>query len=391
MDQLLAQINHNVTKITESPIRLFDQEISSIPGLIKLTLGEPDFNTPDHIKQAGIQTIQADDSHYAPTPGKLELRQVASEFVKEKYGLDYQGDSEVIVTVGATEALFASLQTVINPGDKVLIPAPFFGLYQSMVTLIGGQAVQIDTSANNFVLSPQMVEEALDEHGDQVKAIILNYPTNPTGINWSQAEAEALASVLKDKPIFVISDEVYSEIVYEGDHHSIAKYLPKQTLVINGVSKSHAMTGWRIGLIFARQALIQEIAKVHQQLVTTTNNVSQMAALEALKNGKEDHLEMVQAYQERRDYLFDHLTRLGFKIVKPTGAFYIFAGIPEDMNQDSMAFARELANQARVGIIPGIGFGAGGEGHVRFSYASSLEEIKEAVRRIEDYLTQVRS
>lgn len=389
MRNLLNRLNHNVTKITESPIRIFDQKISDIPGLIKLTLGEPDFHTPDHVKMAGIKAITDNHSRYAPTPGFPELRQAAVDFVRERYDLNFTSLNETIVTVGASEALFASLQTIINPGDKVLIPAPYFGLYRSMITLLGGEVVEVDVAESDFILKPEHVQEVLDTHGDDLKAVLVNYPMNPTGINWSEEDAKAVAQVLEDKEVFVISDEVYSELIYEGHHVSISKYLPEQTIVINGVSKSHAMTGWRVGLVFAQEPLLQEINKVHQQLVTTINNVSQYAALAALKHGREDAEPMRKAYQERRDYLYQALTELGFDVVKPTGAFYIFAKIPAHLPQVSEDFGLDLATHAKVGIIPGSGFGQAGEGFIRFSYASSMEDLQEAIRRISEYFDRL--
>ncbi|XJS10762.1 pyridoxal phosphate-dependent aminotransferase [Aerococcaceae bacterium WGS1372] len=383
--------NHNLNKIKPNAIRAFDERASKVKGIIKLTLGEPDFPTPEHVKKAGIEAINTNQTGYFSTPGDNRLRQVASNFVKTKYGLTYNWEDEVIVTVGATEALSTAFQTILNPGDKVIIPSPYFTLYASIIQLAGGTPVEVDTSSNDFILSKVMLEDALTEHGDAVKAVILNYPTNPTGINWTDEDAKEFAEVLRDRPIFVVSDEVYSELVYDSEHVSIAKYLREQTIVINGVSKSHAMTGWRVGLLFAPANFMQHLVKVHQNLVTTNSSISQLAAREALENGADDAQPMREEYKYRRDFIYEAMTNLGFHIVRPGGAFYIFARIPEDLEQDSMAFCLDLAESNAVAFVPGIAFGIGGEGHVRLSYAASMEDLTEAMDRLTQFVNNKRA
>lgn len=390
MNPLTKRFNQNVHKIGISAIRDFDHAVSNVEGIIKLTLGEPDFTTPDHVKQAGIQAIKNNQTTYTPTPGRSDLLQAATHFMKEKYQLDYAMD-EVIATVGATEALSTALQTVLNPGDKVLVPNPMFSLYESMILLFGGMPVHIDTSNNDFILSPEMVEAAFEEHGDEIKAIILNYPTNPTGVMWTKEDAQKLAKILKDKPVFIISDEVYSELVFEGEHVSIASYLRDQTFVVNGVSKSHSMTGWRLGLLFAPREIMNQAVKVHQNMVTTTVTISQIAATAALRDGMDDALPMKKEYIKRRDFIYQKMTDLGFKIVKPTGAFYIFAQIPADLNQDSYQFCLDLAQQNQVAFIPGNAFGVGGENCVRLSYAASMENIEAAMERLTNFVATQRA
>lgn len=383
--------NKNLDKIKPNAIRAFDERASKVPGIIKLTLGEPDFPTPDHVKEAGIAAINTNQTGYFSTPGDNRLRQAASAFVKDKYDLDYRWEDEVIVTVGATEALTTAFQAILNQGDKVIIPSPYFTLYASIIYLAGGTPIEIDTSSNSFVLSKAMLEEALAEHGDAVKAVILNYPTNPTGVNWAEDDAREFAEVLRDRPIFVVSDEVYSELVYDTEHVSIAKYLRDQTIVINGVSKSHAMTGWRVGLLFAPANFMQHLVKVHQNLVTTNSSISQLAAREALENGTDDAEPMRQEYVRRRDFVYNEMTGLGFDIVRPGGAFYIFARIPEDLEQDSMAFCLDLAESNAVAFVPGVAFGVGGEGHVRLSYAASMEDLSEAMDRLTQFVNNKRA
>lgn len=382
--------NTNLTKIKPNAIRAFDERASKVEGIIKLTLGQPDFNTPEHIKEAGIAAIKENQTGYLSTPGDNRLRQAASKFVKTKYDLDYNWQDEVIVTVGATEAITTAFQAIINPGDKIIIPSPYFTLYSSIIYLAGGEPIEVDTSSNDFIMSADMLIDVLEEHGSAVKGVILNYPTNPTGVTWAEEDAKAFANVLRDRPIFVISDEVYSELVYEGEHVSIAKYLREQTIVVNGVSKSHAMTGWRVGLLYAPASIMGQLVKVHQNLVTTNSTISQLAAREALENGVDDAQPMREEYVVRRDYIYNFMTDLGFRIVKPNGAFYMFAHIPLDLEQNSMAFCLDLAESAAVAFVPGSAFGMGGEGHVRLSYAASMEDIKEAMARLKRFVDSKR-
>ncbi|MBS4462730.1 aminotransferase class I/II-fold pyridoxal phosphate-dependent enzyme [Aerococcaceae bacterium zg-B36] len=385
MSLLANCFSHNVTSIGISAIREFDEFCNQINGIIKLTLGEPDFTTPEHIKSAGIQAIEQNVTRYTHASGILALRQAATEWLADRYDLHYTAD-ETIVTHGATEGLAIALHAIINPGDKILLPSPFFTLYQSMIKINGGIPLMIDTSDNHFILSPEMLTAALQEHGEAVKGIVLNYPTNPTGITWNAQEAEAIANVLRDKPIFVISDEVYSEFVYDGDHVSIASFLPEQTIVVQSLSKSHSMTGWRAGFNFAPQYITDEMNKVHQNYVTNAASISQIAALEAVLNGREDAQVMREAYIRRRDYIYKRMTKLGFDIIKPNGAFYIFAKIPEPFEQDSSKFVIEVAQKARVALIPGSGFGIGGTNYVRLSYAASDDVIAEAMNRLEAFM-----
>ena len=388
---LLKKFNPNLDKIEISLIRQFDQQVSSIPDIIKLTLGEPDFYTPEHVKQAGIAAIENNQSHYTGMAGLLELRQAASEFLLKKYGLSYAAEDEILVTVGVTEAISSVLLSILVAGDEVLIPAPAYPGYEPLITLAGGSLVEIDTRANDFVLTPEMLEQAIVEREGKVKAVILNYPANPTGVTYNRGQIKALAEVLKKHEVFVIADEVYSELNYTDQPHvSIAEYAPEQTIVLNGLSKSHAMTGWRIGLIFAARELVAQIIKTHQYLVTSASTQSQFAAIEALKNGADDALPMKKEYLKRRDYIIEKMSDLGFKIIEPDGAFYIFAKIPADLEQDSFKFAVDFAKENAVAIIPGIAFGQYGEGFVRLSYAASMDVIEQAMARLTDYVTKKR-
>ena len=386
---LTKRFNRQLDKIQVSLIRQFDQAISEIPGVLRLTLGEPDFTTPDHVKEAAKRAIDQDQSYYTGMSGLLTLRQAASDFVKEKYQLDYNPENEILVTIGATEALSATLTAILEEGDKVLLPAPAYPGYEPIVNLVGAEIVEIDTTENGFVLTSEMLEKAILEQGDKLKAVILNYPANPTGITYSREQLEALAAVLRKYEIFVVCDEVYSELTYTGENHvSLGTMLRDQAIIINGLSKSHAMTGWRLGFIFAPANFTAQLIKSHQYLVTAANTMAQHAAVEALTAGKNDAEPMKKEYIQRRDYIIEKMTKLGFEIIKPDGAFYIFAKIPAGYNQDSFAFLKDFAQKKAVAFIPGAAFGQYGEGYVRLSYAASMETIREAMKRLEEYMRE---
>ncbi len=386
---LTKRFNKQLDKIQVSLIRQFDQAISEIPGVLRLTLGEPDFTTPDHVKEAAKRAIDQNQSYYTGMSGLLTLRQAASDFVKEKYQLTYNPENEILVTIGATEALSATLTAILEEGDRVLLPAPAYPGYEPIVNLVGAEIVEIDTTENGFVLTPEMLEKAILEQGDKLKAVILNYPANPTGITYSREQLEALAAVLRKYEIFVVCDEVYSELTYTGENHvSLGTMLRDQAIIINGLSKSHAMTGWRLGFILAPANFTAQLIKSHQYLVTAANTMAQHAAVEALTAGKNDAEPMKKEYIQRRDYIIEKMTALGFEIIKPDGAFYIFAKIPEGYNQDSFAFLKDFAQKKAVAFIPGAAFGRYGEGYVRLSYAASMETIREAMKRLEEYMRE---
>lgn len=390
MTVLSEKFNQQTYKIEVSDIRRFDERVSVIEDMLKLTLGEPDFNTPEHVKLAGISAIENNDSHYTGMAGDLELRKAVATFMQKKYQVSFAPENEILVTVGATEALSASLLAVLNPGDKIIVPTPIYPGYEPLITLARAEPIYIDTTSNGFVLIPEMIEAAMLEHGDQVKAIILNYPSNPTGVTYNREEVKAIADAVKKYSIFVISDEIYSELTYGETHVSIAEFARDQTILINGLSKSHAMTGWRIGFILAPQELIGQIVKVHQYLVTSATTMAQKAAIAALTAGADDALPMKIEYMKRRDFLYEKMKNLGFEIARPNGAFYIFAKIPDGYTQNSMNFCVDLAEKNKLAIIPGSAFGsafgAAGEGFVRLSYAASMEKLELAMERLTAYM-----
>lgn len=386
---LNSQFNTDLSRVQPAPIRVFDNNASKIPGIVKLTLGEPDFNVPDVAKQAAIKSINDNDSHYSAGAGTMELRKAIASFMKNRYGLDYDPATELAVTIGATEGIYSSLFSLINKGDKVLIPTPTFPLYEAIVNLVGGEAINIDTSDNDFVLSPAMLKKALQEN-DDVKAIVLNYPSNPTGVTYSADQLKALADVLADTNVIVIADEIYSELIYDGQHTSIAKFIPEQTIVLNGASKSGAMTGYRIGFMAAPADMMKRLGMVHSIMITSPSDPAMAAAVPVFGSeaGHQATLDMKAAYEKRRDFLVAALQKLGFSVATPNGAFYVFAKLPADQGTDDVDFATRLAKDGQVAVIPGSYFGDGGEGYLRLSYATSMDNLKLAVDRIKNFLNK---
>ncbi|KGE72121.1 aminotransferase class I/II-fold pyridoxal phosphate-dependent enzyme [Limosilactobacillus reuteri] len=387
--EILNRLNNNFAKLTPGGIREFDYQVSSIPGIIKLTLGEPDFNVPAAMKQAAIDSINANDSHYAPGNGTLALRQAIAHFMQDRYELEYDPENEIAVTVGATEGIFASLSTIINPGDEIIIPTPTFPFYMAVTKILGGIPIEVDTSSDDFVLTPARLQSVLEEHPN-AKGLVLNYPSNPTGVTYTQDQIKALADTVKSTNLIVIADEIYSELVYGATHTSIANYIPEQTLILNGASKSHAMTGYRIGFIAGPQELMKAVSAIHAMLVTAASNPAMAAAVAAFgtDEGKTATQEMKDAYEQRRDFVVNSLQKLGFELINPQGAFYVFAKIPKQYGNDDLKFATDLANEGKVAVIPGSFFGAGGQGYVRISYATSMENLTGALDNIAAFINK---
>ena len=387
MVDLTKHMKKGLVEQKPGQILAFAAYTNKIPDIIKFTIGEPDFNTPEHIKKAAEASIANNHSHYAPSNGTPGLRKAAADFLAEKYGQKYD-PSEILITNGVTESIYDFLTAVLNPGDVVLVPTPIFPLYIGDALSMGATVEQIDTSDDDFKLTPDKLQAALDKYGDRVKALVMNYPTNPTGVMYTQDELDALADVVRDKPIFVLADEIYSELNYDQPHASMEKTLHDQVVLMNGVSKAWAMTGYRIGVVAAPKPILDQIAKIHQAITTTEPTPMQDAAEEALADGKDDALPMKKEFQKRRDVLYDGLTKLGFECVKPKGAFYIFAKIPAGLEQDDTKFIYELAEKGRVAVVAGSFFAKGGEGYVRLSYATSMNNIKEGLKRLEQYVKE---
>jgi aminotransferase len=387
MVDLTKHMKKGLAEQKPGQILAFAAYINKISDIVKFTIGEPDFNTPEHIKKAAEASIANSHSHYAPSNGTPGLRKAAADFLAEKYGQKYD-PSEILITNGVTESIYDFLTAVLNPGDAVLMPTPIFPLYIGDALSMGATVEQIDTSDDGFKLTPAKLQAALDKYGDRVKALVMNYPTNPTGVMYSQAELDALADVVRDKPIFVLADEIYSELNYDQPHASMEKTLHDQVVLMNGVSKAWAMTGYRIGVVAAPKPILDQLAKVHQAITTTEPTPMQDAAEEAFTNGKDDALPMKKEFQKRRDVLYDGLTKLGFECVKPKGAFYIFAKIPAGLEQDDTKFIYDLAEKGCVAVVAGSFFAKGGEGYIRLSYATSMDNIKEGLKRLEKYVKE---
>jgi aminotransferase len=380
-------INPQVKEIQISGIRKISNKVAEMPGALTLTIGQPDFPTPAHIVEAANRALEQQKTVYTPNPGILELRQAAADFVRGKYGLDYRAADEVIVTVGASEAVDIVLRTIVTPGAEVVLPAPVYPGYEPLIRLAGGVPVYVDTRESGFKMTAELLEPHLT---DKTRCVILCYPSNPTGQVLDEADLTALAQLLENRELFVLSDEIYSELVYGEAHRSIATIgrMREKTIVINGLSKSHAMTGWRIGFTFAPAAITQHMLKVHQYNVTCASSVSQYAALEALTNGVDDALPMRSAYVKRRDYVLARLQAMGLETEKPSGAFYVFPSIKR-FGLSSEAFAYRLLEEEKVAVVPGDAFTPYGEGYIRISYAYAEDVLERALDRLETFVSKL--
>lgn len=379
------KLNETLAALKPSPIRTFNDKISGIEGIIRLTLGEPDYPTPRFIKDAAITAIDKSFNGYSHSRGILELREIITDYLKRKYELEYSATEEIIVTVGATEALFSSFYALLNEGDKVITPSPHYAVYGTQVGLAGGIFVPVDVSDDAFILTPEKLSEALAEH-PETKVLLFNYPSNPTGRTYTPEQLEALADVIKQHNIFVVSDEIYSELTFEGKHVSLASFTPEQTILINGASKSHSMTGWRMGYIAGPKWVIDEIFKVHQAAINAPSTQAQYAVIEGYAKGDEEVEKMRQGYIERRDLLVEGFAKIGFELASPQGAFYLFIKVPDWFKGDDYDFCLQLAEEAKVGVVPGQAFGKAGERYFRLSYAASTDKLIEALKRIEKFV-----
>lgn len=376
-------INKNVKNIEISGIRQFFNMVAAFEDTISLTIGQPDFLTPSHVKDAAIEAIQENFTTYTHNAGYLELRKAAAHFLKTKYELDYQPENEIIVTTGASQAIDISFRAILDVGSEVILPGPVYPGYEPIISLCGAVPVHIDTSQHDFRITADLLKQHIT---DKTRCIILPYPSNPTGVTLDSDELKKIADLIRGRDLFVLSDEIYSELVFKGKHESIAKHLPEQTIVINGLSKSHSMTGFRIGLLFAPAQIAKHLLKVHQYNVSCASSISQKAALAALNEGIDDALPMKSEYEKRMNYVYDRLIKMGLPTVKPDGSFYIFPSIKK-FNISSFDFAYSLARDGGVAVVPGSAFSSYGEGYVRISYACSFEELEEGLNRLEKHIT----
>lgn len=374
-------ISQRVQDIKPSGIRKFFDILENMTDAISLGVGEPDFQTPWHIRDAGIYSLEKGFTKYTSNAGMTDLRKEICNYLKRRFDLSYNPDNQVLVTVGGSEGIDCAIRCLVNPGDEVLIPEPSFVCYGPMVELASGVPVPIRLVADNeFRLSPQQLLAAVTE---KTKALVLPYPSNPTGGIMEREDLEALVPILKERGIIVISDEIYAELTYGGKHVSMAN-IPEmydQTLVINGMSKSYSMTGWRLGYACGPKELISQMTKIHQYAIMSAPTTSQYAAVEALKYGDGDIEAMKEEYDGRRRYLVEGLRAMGLSCFEPRGAFYVFPCI-KSTGLSSEEFCEQLLLSQKVACIAGNAFGESGEGYVRMCYAASMHDLKEALRRI---------
>lgn len=375
--------------IPPSAIRRFFDMANELKGqVISLSIGEPDFVTPWSIREAGILSLEHGNTHYSPNQGFIELREAICDYMQRRYQLTYEPRSEVVVTVGGSEAIDLFVRSVVNPGDEVIIPEPCFVAYKSCVLLAGGIPVIISCKQENeFKLMPDELAAALTP---KTKMVMLGFPNNPTGAVLSREEVSALADVLREREVLILSDELYAELTYEpADHCSIATIegMQERTVVVNGFSKAFAMTGWRIGYACGPAALIGTMNKVHQYAIMSSPTTAQDAAIEALKNSESYIAEMREEYNRRRRFIVQACNDAGLGCYEPLGAFYAFPNI-QSTGMTSTAFCEEFLKEEKVAIVPGNAFGDCGEGYVRISYAASMDNIREAMRRLQSFVSR---
>lgn len=375
-------VNPVVSALPPSGIRKFFDVVNTMKDAISLGVGEPDFVTPWTIREAGIYSLESGRTYYTANSGLLELREEIARYNKRRYGVEYDPTNQILVSVGGSEAIDAMIRTVVNPGDEVLIPEPSFVCYKPLTVMAGGVPVTIETKEeNDFRLTPEQLREKIT---DKTKLLILPYPNNPTGAIMSKADMEAIAEVLDGTDILVLSDEIYGELRYSDERHtpfSAIKNMYDRTVVVNGFSKAYAMTGWRLGYAMGPSPIIKLMTKVHQYGIMSSPTTSQYAAIEALRNCDEDVEEMCREYNYRRRVIVDGFREMGLSCFEPYGAFYVFPCI-KATGMTSEEFCNRLLEEEKVAVVPGTAFGECGEGFVRCSYAYSVENIEEALKRI---------
>lgn len=383
----MIKISDVVKELKPSGIREFFDLVLGMDDVISLGVGEPDFITPWSISEFAIESIEKGYTSYTSNKGLIELRKNISLYLKKKYSFSYDPDTEILITVGASEGTDIAIRTLIRPGDKVLIPIPTYVSYEPMTILAGGIPVLIKTDPKKgFKLNPKDIEKYSDSN---TKALILNYPSNPTGVSYSKSELKKINEICLKNNIVVISDEIYGDLTYDFNHIPFPT-LPgakKNTIYLNGFSKSYAMTGWRVGYACGPKEVIDGMTKIHQYTIMCVPIMSQMAALEAIKNGEDDVRSMKMEYDRRRRFIWSSLNKIGLKSHLPEGAFYLFPSI-KTTGLDSMTFAKKLLKEERIALIPGTAFNQ--EGYVRISYASSMDNLKESVIRIERFLKKLK-
>lgn len=380
-------LNDTVSSIPPSGIRKFFDIVAEMDGAISLGVGEPDFVTPWHIRDEGIYSLQNGHTHYTSNKGLVELRREISNYLKRRFDLTYDPLTQSVVTVGGSEAIDIFMRSVLNPGDEVLVPEPSFVCYKPLAAMAGGVPVVLTTKAeNNFKLTADELKKAITP---KTKILVLPYPNNPTGAIMTESDLAEIAEVLRDTDIWVLSDEIYAELTYGRHHASIAQIdeMYERTVIVSGFSKSYAMTGWRLGYACGHPDVISAMTKVHQYEIMSAPTTAQYAAIEALKNGDEDILMMREEYNDRRKLILKGFNDMGLDCFEPEGAFYAFPCI-KSTGLSSADFCEKLLYSKKVAVIPGTAFGGSGEGHIRCSYAYSLDNINEALNRIEAFVKE---
>lgn len=383
-------IKENVKNMPPSGIRKYFDIVNEMEGVISLGVGEPDFVTPWNVREAGIYSIEQGHTHYSSNAGFIELRHEICKYLKRRFDLVYNPDDEVIVTVGGSEGIDIALRALVGPGDEVIVPEPSFVAYKGCTAFTGATAKVLELKeSDEFKLMPEDLEKAITP---KTKVVIIPFPNNPTGAIMTREELQGVVDVLKDKDVIIISDEIYSELCYGEKHVSIASFpeVKDKTLVINGFSKSYAMTGWRLGYLCGHKALISQMKKIHQYAIMCSPTTAQFAAVEALKRGDDSVEEMRKEYNRRRRVLVDGFRKMGLDCFEPLGAFYVFPNI-QSLGMSSDEFCEKLLRQEKVLVVPGNAFGDCGEGFIRACYASSMENIMEALKRIERFIKTIKN
>ena len=388
MKDTKSYLSKIVQDMPDSGIKDFFDVANTMEGALSLGVGEPDFPTPEHVREAAIASIKKGDTKYTDNRGTVELRAAAADYLT-KFDLHYDKQDEILITMGASEGIDLALRTLVNPGEEVLVAEPSYVSYIPCIELCGGVPVSLKLRAENkFRLTREQLEEKITEKS---KVLLISYPNNPTGAVMERKDLEEIAEVIKEHDIFVLSDEIYAELTYCGEHVSIASLpgMKERTVLINGFSKAYAMTGWRLGYACAPAEILEQMLKIHQFAIMCAPTTSQYAAVEALRNGDEDVAKMREEYNGRRRYLMHRFQEMGLSCFEPFGAFYVFPCIKE-FGMTSEEFATKLLNSQKVAVVPGTAFGDCGEGYLRISYAYSLEDLKKALDRMEIFIQELR-
>ncbi|PAV28401.1 N-acetyl-L,L-diaminopimelate aminotransferase [Virgibacillus profundi] len=384
----MSLVINNKAKELEIPgIRQFSNQLIRYPNAINLTIGQPDFPTPDAVKSAAIAAIENNQTGYSHNAGLLELREATSSFFKDTYGFWYDPETEVLITNGASEGIDSIFRAILNIGDEVILPAPIYSAYGSLIEMCGAKVVYLDTTDTDFLPSPERLKALVTA---QTKAILFNFPSNPTGVTIPPELMDEIVLILEQHDVFILSDEIYSENTFEGNHYSFASYpqLRNRLFLIHGLSKSHSMTGWRIGFALGPAKYMQHVVKVHLYNAICASLPSQYAGIEALTTCRQVPAVMNVEYIKRLNFIYARLISMGLNVVRPNGAFYIFPSIKK-FEMTSFEFATRLLHEGGVAVVPGSTFTKYGEGYIRISYAYAMSELKEGIRRLEQFIARL--